>query len=97
MFEIGERVVCVDDGPRLRKILADGFPLKAGRIYVVGGVGIPPRIRGGGECITLVGLDWPQGFYASRFRPLDKDEEHVRRQAVIDKTLKPYLKQPERV
>jgi hypothetical protein len=67
MFEIGQRVVCVDDTPKWYPTAG----VKRGEIYVVTRVHHSPRHGGSVELQGTPSMSL-LGFYAERFRPVDE-------------------------
>lgn len=99
MFEVGERVVCVDDKWRGGWLLGAGIPcpLVAGRVYTIskvltGNNGAYPN-NDGVAAVRLVEVRHPSSprfdqFSSLRFRPLRKLDTSQALKALKDLTVK---------
>jgi hypothetical protein len=84
MFEVGQRVLCVDDSRRSPLNGKHGL-LNAGAVYEVAAIGLKPASFMSDQktsCVALVGIKnnfggVERGFYEDRFRPLDDKDDSV--------------------
>lgn len=88
-FRVGQKVVCVDDGP---SILGRLTGLVTGAVYTVTAVGLTHPIDAQRlPCIEIAERDSPNAFWAHRFRPIVERKTDISIfTAMLDKT-------PERV
>jgi hypothetical protein len=66
-FSVGQKVVCVDAAVKDGCYRLPGHDLRVGAIYTIHGF---TTARSGHENVELAELPKPNGFLASRFRPL---------------------------